>query len=108
MALQVVQHIRQSEDCQYWTQTVRIGGHASSTLVLNIRAPQGCVLSHLLVMLNIYNCIPRHEQNSVVKLADDTTFTSRIGNTDKTSHQEEINKSGAQSGAQRTNYCSAN
>ncbi len=56
-------------------QTVQTGGNTSSTLVLNTRAPQVCVLRSLLFTLFTYNCNPRHPRgNSVVKFADDTTI----------------------------------
>ncbi len=39
-------------------QSVRISSLSSSTLVLNTRAPQGCVLNPLLFMLYTHDCNP--------------------------------------------------
>ncbi len=61
-------------------QTVRIDGHTFCALVLNTRAPQGCVLSPLLFTLYTNDCNPQHGENSVVKFAKDTTIISWISN----------------------------
>ncbi len=71
-------------------QTVWIGGHTSSTLVLNTGAPQGCVLSPLLFTLYTHDCNPRHGESSVVKFADNTTIIGQITN-EENSYCEEIN-----------------
>ncbi len=72
-------------------QTVRIGSHTTSTLVLNTGAPQGCVLSPLLFTLCTLDCSPWHGENSFVELADYTTVIGQISNSDETSYREEIN-----------------
>ena len=43
-------------------QTVQIGGHTSSTQVLDTGDPQGCVLSPLLFTLYTYDCTPDMER----------------------------------------------
>ncbi len=55
-------------------QTVQIDCHASSTLVLNTGAPQGCVLSPLLYT---HDCNPRHGEITVWSLW--TTLLSLAG-----------------------------
>ena len=36
-------------------------------------APQGCVLIPLLYSLFIHDCMARHDPNTIIKFADDTT-----------------------------------
>lgn len=55
-------------------QRVWISSHASSTLVLNTIAPQGCVFGPLLFTLYTYDCTPRHQEISIVKYEDNTTI----------------------------------
>lgn len=45
-------------------QSVRMGDHTSTTLILNTGAPQGCVLSPLLYSLFTHDCVARHNTNS--------------------------------------------
>ena len=47
---------------------LRIGSHASSG------APQGCVLNLPLYTLYTHDCTARHQENSIVKYADNTTM----------------------------------
>ncbi|KAK3564097.1 hypothetical protein QTP86_007544 [Hemibagrus guttatus] len=54
-------------------QSVRLGNNISSTLILNTGVTQGCVLSLLLYSLFAHDCVLRHNSNSFVKYADDTT-----------------------------------
>ncbi len=56
-------------------QTVQIGGHTSSTLVLNT--------------LYTYDCNPQHGDNSIVKFVDNSTIICWISNNDETSYQED-------------------
>lgn len=69
-------------------QTVWIGGHTSSTLVINTGAPQGFVL-HSTLYIHDYKL--RHGKNSAEKYADDTVINWQISNKNLSSAQEEIN-----------------
>ena len=68
---------------------VRVGNTTSATLILNTGAPQGCVLSPLLLT---HDCMARH--NSNIKFADDTTVigidNDEITNNDETAYREEV------------------
>ena len=54
-------------------QVVRVGNNTSATLILNTGAPQGCVLSPLLYSLFTHNCLAKHDFNTTIKFADDTS-----------------------------------
>jgi hypothetical protein len=62
-------------------QVIRVGNNTSATLILNTGAPQGCVLSPLLYSLFTHDCKARHDSNTIIKFADDTTVVDLI--TDK-------------------------
>jgi hypothetical protein len=51
-------------------QIVREVSNTSAMQVLNMRAPQGCVLSPLLYYLFILDCVAKHNCNTIIKLAD--------------------------------------
>ena len=57
-------------------QVVRVGSNTSATLILNTGAPQGCVLSPLLYSLFIHDCMARHDSNTIIKFADNTTVAT--------------------------------
>lgn len=62
----------------FWTnhtQTVRLG---SSTITLSTGSPQGCVSSPTLYSLCVYDCIPAHPTNDIIKFADDTIVVGLI------------------------------
>jgi hypothetical protein len=72
-------------------QVVRIGSNTSATLILNTGAPQGCVLSPLLYSLFNHDCMVRHDSNTIIKFADDTTvITNLITDNDETAYREEV------------------
>jgi hypothetical protein len=52
------------------SQVVRVGNNTSAT-----GAPQGCVLSPLMYSLFTHDCMARHNSNTIIKFADDTTVT---------------------------------
>jgi hypothetical protein len=59
-------------------QVVRVGSNTSATLILNTGVPQGCVLSPLLYSLFTHDCMARHDSNSIIKFAGDTTVEGLI------------------------------
>jgi hypothetical protein len=52
-------------------QVVRVGINTSATLILNMGAPQGCVLSPLLYSLFSHDCMAKHNSNTI-KSANNT------------------------------------
>ena len=48
-------------------QVVRLGNNTSATLILNMGAPQGCVLNPLFT----HDCVAKHDSNT--EFADNTT-----------------------------------
>jgi hypothetical protein len=68
-------------------QVVRIGNTTSAMLILNTGASQGCVLSHLLYSMFTHNCVAKHDSNTIIKFADDTTV---ITDNDETAYREVI------------------
>ena len=71
-------------------QVVRVGSNTSATLILNTGAPQGCVLSPLLYSLFTHDCIARHDYNTIMKFADNTTVVGLITDNDETAYRDEV------------------
>ena len=69
---------------------VKVGNNTSTPLILNIGAPQGCVLSPLLYSLFTHDCVAMHASNSIIEFADDTTVVGLITNKNETAYREEV------------------
>ena len=72
------------------TQVVRVGNNTSTMLILNTGAPQGYMLSPLLYLLFTHDCMARHDSNTIIKFADDTTVVGLITDNDETAYREEV------------------
>ncbi len=59
-------------------QVVSVDRHTSFTLILNIGAPQGCVLSPLLYSLYTHDCVATFDSNAIVKFVGDTAMVGLI------------------------------
>jgi gmma-aminobutyric acid receptor subunit gamma/cGMP-dependent protein kinase 2 len=62
---------------------VRVGNNTYATLILNTGAPQWCILS-------THDWMAKHESNTIIKFADDTTVVDLITNSDETSYREDV------------------
>ena len=60
------------------TQFEFVDGKISSTLIINIGSPQGCVLSAVLFMLCTNGLIAKHKNCYIIKYADDTAIIGLI------------------------------
>ncbi|KAK7944412.1 hypothetical protein WMY93_000140 [Mugilogobius chulae] len=67
-----------------------MGAHISSCRILNIGAPQGCVLSPLLYCLYTQDCTATKTSNAIVKFADDTVVIGLISNNNEAAYFEEV------------------
>ena len=67
-------------------QVVRVDNNTSATLILSTGAPQGCVLSPLLYSLLTHECVTKHDSNTMIKFADDTTVVGLITDNDETAY----------------------
>jgi hypothetical protein len=65
-------------------RVVKVGNNISTSLSLNVGAPQGCMLSPLLYSLFTHDSMAMHATNSIIKFADDTTVVGLITNNDET------------------------
>ena len=69
---------------------VRVDNNTSVTLILNTGAPRGCILSPLLYSLFTLVCMARHNSNTIIKFADDTTVVGLITDNNETAYREEV------------------
>ena len=74
----------------YYPQMVRVGNNTSTMLILNTEASQGCVFSPLLYSLFTHDCTARHNSNTIIKFADDTTVVGLITDNNETAYREEV------------------
>ena len=58
-------------------------------LFFNTRAPQGCVLSPILYSLFTHDCTVRHDSNTIIRFANDTSI-SLITDNDETAYREKV------------------
>ncbi len=67
---------------------VKVGQFISNSITLNIGAPQGCVLNHLLYSLYTHHCVSSHSSTFIVTFADDTTHY----NNNETAYLDEVER----------------
>ena len=60
------------------------------TQTLNTGDPQGCRLRPLLNSLVPHDCVAKHDSNTIIKFADDTTVVDLITDNNETAYREEI------------------
>ncbi len=73
-------------------QVVKMGQFTSNSITLNVGAPQGCVLSHLLYSLYTHDYVSSHSSTSIVKFADYTVVLGLISNNDETAYLGEVER----------------
>lgn len=71
-------------------QKVKINGCISDELCVSTGSLQGCILSPLLFTLYTYDCVASHENNVIIKCADDTTIIGLISSNDESHYREEV------------------
>jgi hypothetical protein len=74
--------------CNWILDFLRVSNNTSANLILNTGAPQGCVFSPLLY--SPFTCVAKHNSNTIIKFADDTTVVGLITNNDETAYREEV------------------
>ena len=60
------------------------------TLILNTGATQVCLISPLLYSLFTHDCVAKHDSNTIIKFADDTTVLGLITDNDETAYREDV------------------
>jgi hypothetical protein len=71
-------------------QVVRVGNNTPAMLIFDTGTPQGCVLSPVLYSLFTHNCLAKHDSNTIIKFADDTTVVGLIIGNNETAYREEV------------------
>ena len=71
-------------------QVVRVGNNTSAMLILNTGAPQGFVLSPFLYSQFTHDCVTKHDSNTIIKSADNTTVVGLITDNDETAYRQEV------------------
>ncbi len=71
-------------------QLVRLGELTSNTRTISTGAPQGCVLSLLLLSLHTNDCTSKDPSVKLLKFADDTTVICLIQDRDKSAYRQEV------------------
>ena len=69
---------------------VRVGNNTSATLILNTGGPSGVRAQSLPYSLFTHDRTARHDSNTIIKFADDTTVVGLIPDNDETVYQEEV------------------
>ena len=72
------------------SQVVMVGNNTSAMLIHNTGAPLGYVLSLLLYYMFTHDCVTKHDSNTIIKFADNTTVVGLITDDDKTAYREEV------------------
>jgi hypothetical protein len=68
----------------------RVGNNTSASLNINTGFLQGCVLSPLLHFLFTHNRVAKHDSNTIISFADETTVVGLITNKNETAYREEV------------------
>ncbi len=71
-------------------QLVRLGKFSSNTRTISTGAPQGCVLSPLLLSLYTNDCASKDPSVKLLKFADDTTLIGLIQDGDESAYRQEV------------------
>ena len=71
-------------------QVERACSNTSATLILNMGVPQGCMLSPLLYSLFTHDCTARHDANTLITFADETTVVGLLASNDEAAYREEV------------------
>jgi hypothetical protein len=69
-------------------QVVWVSNNTSATLILNAGMhPQGCVRSSLLYLLFTHDCMGKHDTNTIITFAENTTVVDLVTDNGKTAYR---------------------